>query len=570
MSDELDQEMQKYLTQLEQGEGHDSESSGTAKEESESGVQPQGDEREIYSSDSSELREAFARHNNEERPKGLIAGLKYDWENKAKPYLLKNNKKNLKRYMIYTVSGLLVLVLLTGGIYAGVLMNKLHGKGPESDPGATIPVDDEVLNPKSMNEVTDPSGLNDWLYKWQNNGGELMKSKNVINVLLIGVDSTDGKMTSGRSDSIMIASVNKKTQKITMISVLRDCYVYMKIGDSERYDKLNHSYIWGGPDKLREVIESLYKIKLDYYVSVDFVTFPKLIDDLGGVTVKVTQRESDYNRTKFHHTLPVGDAVTLTGKEALMFSRIRKLDGDDHRARRQRDVISAIIKKSSQATVSQLNAAVGTLLDNILTDFSAGSILDLGTQALTQKWMDFEQAQYTAPSEEHRIDARMRTWAYSDRALDVWLADFVLSAKEVQTLLYGQSNIVVSENHNSPLGLTRQITPSNPGHNANNNDGNKQQGSTTVPTTLAPPTANHGLTTTTTNGDSTTTETTDSFTETTVEQTAVEQESTTQHTTSEQLSTTAEPTTPPPTETTTKVPTTPAPSAEHTNPEVDS
>ena len=95
---------------------------------------------------------------------------------------------------------------------------------------------------------------------WATNGGEHIYSKRVINILLIGEDDEDG---SHRSDSTMLVSVNTKTKKITITSFLRDSYTYMDINGSERYDKTNHSYGWGGAAELMEVLSNNYKIKID-------------------------------------------------------------------------------------------------------------------------------------------------------------------------------------------------------------------------------------------------------------------------------------------------------------------
>ena len=406
-----------------------------------------------------------------ERPSGFFGGLHYDLKYRLRPYFLKNNKASLKRWSMFTALGLALVLLFSGGIFAANKLVKLYaGEKVTGDPSLTEALEDNP-NVKNIYEVTDAAGLNELLYGWQTKG-DLMSDRNVINILLLGVDSNDGQMSGARADAIMIASLNKKTQKITLVSVMRDCYVYMRVGNSDRYDKLNHAYMWGGPELLQITIESLYKIKINNYVCVDFATFPKLIDELGGVNVTVTKRESDYNLKKFQHRLPVGNDVTLNGDQALMFSRIRKLDNDDQRARRQRAVISGIIQKTKSAQVGQLNAAVDILLKNVRTDLKSGEIFSWGTQALTQGWMQYDLGNYTAPSAAHRRDAHMTTSSYPNHKLWVWVADFPLSAQELQTLLYGESNIVLADDRQSPLQLMRPAANSgNSGQSSSNNNG---------------------------------------------------------------------------------------------------
>ena len=408
-----------------------------------------------------------------ERPLDFFGGLRHDFQYRVRPYFLRDNKKNLKRWIIFAVLILALVVLVSAGAFAGDKLRKLYGGEKVSGNPDLTAVMEEDPDVSTIYEVSDAKDINEMLYTWQTKG-DLLSSRNVINILLLGVDSSDGQMSGARADAIMIASLNKKTQKITLVSVMRDCYVYMRVGNSDRYDKLNHAYMWGGPSLLQSTIESLYKIKINNYVCVDFATFPKLIDELGGVQVTVTKRESDYNLKKFQHRLPVGNNVTLDGEQALMFSRIRKLDSDDQRARRQREVIAAIIQKTKSAQVGQLNSAVDTLLKNVRTDLKSGEIISWGTQALTQGWMQYDLTNYTAPSEEHRRDARMTTTSYPSHRLWVWMADFPLSAQELQKLLYGESNIVLAENHQSPFQIMRPAANSGgsgqSGAQANNNN----------------------------------------------------------------------------------------------------
>ena len=178
-------------------------------------------------------------------------------------------------------------------------------------------------------------------------GVELISDKNVRNILLIGCDKANGG--SSRSDSIMIASVNKTTGKITICSILRDTHLYIP---GEREAKVNSAYAWGGANLLIQTIEHNFGIKIDDYATVNFEMFTALVDGLGGVDVEVTEDEADYinNRHRYGKekkpdTFESGESVHLNGYQALWYSRIRKLDSDFMRTQRQRKVISAIADK---------------------------------------------------------------------------------------------------------------------------------------------------------------------------------------------------------------------------------
>ncbi len=176
---------------------------------------------------------------------------------------------------------------------------------------------------------------------------ELINHKSVRNILLIGADKENGG--ASRSDSIMIASVNKKTGKITICSILRDTHLYIP---GEREAKVNSAYAWGGANLLIQTIEYNFGIKIDDYATVNFEMFTALVDGLGGIDVEVTENEADYinNRHSYGNekkpdAFESGESVHLNGYQALWYSRIRKLDSDFMRTQRQRKVISSIASK---------------------------------------------------------------------------------------------------------------------------------------------------------------------------------------------------------------------------------
>lgn len=186
----------------------------------------------------------------------------------AKEFFMDNNKKNLKIFIIVVVA-ILVLAAVTMGIYVFAKVGLINiDKDGKVDPDYTLAPEDEFDN---MYDAADTSGLDALITAWAKNGGEKYSSKNVINVLLIGVD--DAESNTGRSDALILLSLNKRTKKITLVSFLRDSYTYMNIPDAarnpERCCKLNHSYRWGGYPVLIETLENDYKIEIDHYISVD-------------------------------------------------------------------------------------------------------------------------------------------------------------------------------------------------------------------------------------------------------------------------------------------------------------
>ena len=293
------------------------------------------------------------------------------------------------------------------------------------------------------------SSYNDFIYKWATNeDSSLRKSKNVLNILLIGLDSEDAIENGGRSDTLILASLNKKTQKIYLTSFFRDTWTYMNIRGNDSFNKINATYYYGGDDALIDTLERDMKIDIDYYVAVDFSSFTDIINALGGLTVEVQDYEAEYiNRTTVH-TIESGPAVKLNGYEALVFARIRHSDSDSDvsRTRRQRQVISALINSAKGATISQLNAALDSLFKYVKTDLTKMQLLSYGTQALAGGWANYEIEQVTLSDPEI-----FQTGYVGSQA--VVFVDFPAVAEKVQTAIYGDSNVVNDENSIRPFNF---------------------------------------------------------------------------------------------------------------------
>lgn len=388
-------------------------------------------------------------------PKGFKNKLSHFWQFKFKPFFLKNQKRNLKAILSVFVC-LVLIVSAAGGAYIRKVLSLInHSDGSFGNPDATFAQEeyDDGVTFNTISDVASANSIKELLRSWATNNGEKIYSKKVINVLLIGEDDENG---SHRSDSTMLVSVNTKTKKITITSFLRDSYTYMNINGSERFDKTNHSYAWGGALKLMEVISNNYKIKIDHYVSINYKSFVEVVDVLGGVTVPITENEAAFmNRTTKVKGFESGESVRLDGQRALIYSRIRKLDSEVERTRRQREVISSVIRNVKASSFGDLNKAIETFLPYVTTNFKSGEILSLGTQALSEGWMNYEIVSMVEPSEEYRYGVdHFQTYSYND--LFVWIVDYIKAARELQLALYDQTNIEIDPmTHISAIDLAK-------------------------------------------------------------------------------------------------------------------
>ncbi len=348
-----------------------------------------------------------------------------------------------QKVLIIIIAVILILAIIVGAfIWSKLSLIKQDDFTGDED------ITYEEINIEDMDSITDATSLNDYLKKWATNGGKKMSASYVKNVLLVG-------QRDGLTDSMMLVSVNEKVETISMVSFYRDSWTYIAPGGkTATFGKLNWAYGKGGIKCLIETIENDYKIEIDDYVMVDTDSFPLLIDALGGVDVNVTEKEASYLNSTWREWTFTGNPVSFTagmnhlnGEKALMFCRIRKLDSDVGRTERQRRVISAVMTGFKDASLSKINSAINTLLPNVKTSMSNSEMVSFATKAVSGGWLKFPITQDTMPSE---TTGKTGT---AGNGQSVWLIDYEAAAHELQMLLYGKSNINLSEDRTSPISL---------------------------------------------------------------------------------------------------------------------
>ena len=207
-----------------------------------------------------------------------------------------------------------------------------------------------------------------------------LTNKDSFNIYVSGIDTYGPITTVSRSDVNVLITVNKKTHKIVLTTTPRDSYVKIPNGGNNQYDKLTHSGIYGIKTSLK-TLENLYGIKIEHYARVNFTTFMKLIDLVGGIDVYNDQDFVSYHG-KYH--FPVG-TVHLDSKKALGFVRERYglADGDRDRGKNHEKVIAAIIKKmTSKAALSNFSSILDELSSSVQTDMPVSEIMELVNQQL--------------------------------------------------------------------------------------------------------------------------------------------------------------------------------------------
>ena len=206
---------------------------------------------------------------------------------------------------------------------------------------------------------------------------EEASNSNAFNIYISGIDTYGSISTVSRSDVNLILTVNMNTHKILMTETPRDSYVKIPDGGANQYDKLTHAGIYG-VETSEKTLENLYGINIDYYARLNFDSFLKLIDALGGVTVYNDQAFTAYTNNKY--SFEVGNINLSSGDQALAFVRERySLDhGDYDRGNNQMKVIQAILNKlTSLNSVSNYSTIISNVQDSIQTDMKLDTMMKL-------------------------------------------------------------------------------------------------------------------------------------------------------------------------------------------------
>lgn len=221
--------------------------------------------------------------------------------------------------------------------------------------------------------------------------------KDIINILLIGQQAREGEAESDQrmADTMILATVNKKTKTLTLTSFLRDTYV--KLPDYVEPSGKKHDcgknrinvcyhlgYTWAGAGGAMEMTNQCLKenfgIEVDYDVEVSFQSFIDIIDMLGGVKVELTEAEANYLNNDdlyVYRDLEPGK-VWLEGSEALSYARMRKAEGDSDsdikRTERQRKVLTSLFNSLKKKSIGELQELVETVLPMITTNMTNDDI----------------------------------------------------------------------------------------------------------------------------------------------------------------------------------------------------
>lgn len=206
------------------------------------------------------------------------------------------------------------------------------------------------------------------------------------NIAVFGVDSRDSNLGKGAlADVQMIASINKKTGEIRLVSVFRDTYV--QINDEGDFHKINEAYFKGGHQQALDVLERNLDIHVDDYATFNWKAVADAINILGGIDLEITDSEFRYINSFITETVESTGVYSqhlqnagwnhLDGVQAVAYSRLRLMDTDFNRTERQRKVVALALEKAKQADFNTLKIVAGTVIPEISTSIGIEDIIPL-------------------------------------------------------------------------------------------------------------------------------------------------------------------------------------------------
>lgn len=282
-------------------------------------------------------------------------------------------KKGISKLLIVFIV-ILLLILITIGIGVYFVWSKWSKVNFEE-----IDKDDLDVNTEIYEEVSDKVTEDEF--------------NDIVTIALFGTDSRDpNNMDAGRSDTIIIASINPKTKSVKLLSIPRDTYVNVP---GYGKTKINHAYAYGKEQLSIKTINNNFGLNITEYVTIDFSGLIHIINYVGGINLNITEEERVIiNQFSFeaykssgnkYEKLEKSGNVTLSGEQALAHSRNRTIGNDFNRAERQRDVVEALMNKLASMNVNDILSLSDSFLSEVRTNINPTKYIGLLTSVFADR-----------------------------------------------------------------------------------------------------------------------------------------------------------------------------------------
>lgn len=350
-------------------------------------------------------------------------------------------RKKMPVWLKAVIVFLILLLILMAAVFE-FLQNKLNKINKiDTETVETVPKEEETFEiDESLDldaegiELVDPEDI-----AWDDVDIDVMRDKDIINILLIGQDRREGQGRQ-RSDTMIICSLNKRTNKIILSSVMRDLYVPIP-GYSD--NRINAAYQFGGMPLLDQVMEESLGIHIDGNVEVDFEGFIGALTQVGNLDIELSEAEANYLNTNESWVAQAGTdssdwdlhagVNSMTPDQVLAYSRIRYVGNSDwERTDRQRRVVMAAFNKVKDGGLADLLDLADRILPYLTTDMTNTQILGYVYTVFTSGMRKMES--YRIPVEG---TYSCQTLSYG---MEVLVPDLNANAMYLQEYIYGSSN----------------------------------------------------------------------------------------------------------------------------------
>ncbi|HZK41739.1 MAG TPA: LCP family protein [Clostridia bacterium] len=304
-----------------------------------------------------------------------------------------------KRNMAVALAGILAGMILATAVFAFAYVYYLIGLRDYER------LDDPIDIEKDLTHLDVPSNMQDGMKI------PVLQDKKLTNILIIGSDSRNAD-SHGRSDAMMLLTINHKTKSFHLTSLMRAIYVSIPDDPDPAYQKyysskymLNAAHTWGGPRLLMKTIQRNFRVEVSQYMATDFSGFEKAINTVGGVTIDLSAAEAKHLNGQGLGPFSAGPQL-LNGKSALAYSRIRKIDSDFKRMERQRKVILSLFQKAKSSNPAQMISMAEALMPTIKTNMTDAEIMSLVVSFPSYTSYSFDQLMLPVESYDARKTIR--------------------------------------------------------------------------------------------------------------------------------------------------------------------
>lgn len=265
-------------------------------------------------------------------------------------------------------------------------------------------------------------------------GDNLASVDKIVNLLLVGADKRESWSEKGRSDSVMIATLDMKHKELKLTSLMRDMYVTIPGYENAKF---NAAYSYGGISLLYQTIAENFGIKMDGYVIVDFAAFKDVINTIGGVEIELSEEECAYlletyaeKKSSISKLKPGKNQ--MNGTQALAYTRIRQVgQGDFGRTQRQRNVLEAVFHEAKAMSFSELNNLAKEVFPCVKSDLTNDELLSYLMSVIMMGTTEIKQMRI--PIDNGYTQDRINNQA-------VLIVDWELNRGELQKFIFESNN----------------------------------------------------------------------------------------------------------------------------------